>query len=87
MNYYVYTLRSQTCLDKHFTGFTDDINDGLQAHNDGLIPTTSEFRPWDVKSFVAFRDKQRALDFEEYLHTNPDFHLSVDSFASSDNYQ
>ena len=70
MNYYVYILESQINHAKHYTGFTENIDDRIQAHNNGLIPDTSAYRPWDLKSFVAFNDKQRALDFEQYLSSD-----------------
>ena len=65
--YYVYILESQTRPTRHYTGFTGDLDQRLRAHNDGACPHTSKWRPWRIKTAVAFTDRRRALDFERYL--------------------
>jgi predicted GIY-YIG superfamily endonuclease len=65
--FYVYLLRSE-CSPCHFyVGFTENLAQRLNEHNDGKLPNTARFRPWQVKSAHAFRDKGRALAFEKYL--------------------
>lgn len=63
---YVYILRS---LDsEHFyVGSTDDLRARLAKHNAGGVPHTSKFRPWTLKTYVAFSDETRAIEFERYL--------------------
>ena len=37
--------------------------------NAGEVAHTSKFRPWRIKTAVAFTDRQRAGEFERYLKT------------------
>jgi predicted GIY-YIG superfamily endonuclease len=63
---YVYILESGN--GRHFyVGITDDTSSRLQAHNAGKVSHTSKFRPWTLRTFVAFSDQRRACAFERYL--------------------
>lgn len=63
---YVYVLKSEN--DEHFyVGITDDLDARLLVHNAGGVPHTSKFRPWKMRTYVAFDDDQRAFAFERYL--------------------
>ncbi len=63
---FVYILQSLT--GEHFyTGITDDLDSRLSKHNSGAVSHTSKFRPWRIKSYVAFTDDARAIAFEAYL--------------------
>jgi len=64
---YVYLLQSESSSDHFYVGFTEDLAQRLDEHNDGKLPNTARFRPWHIKSAHAFRDKGRALAFEKYL--------------------
>jgi predicted GIY-YIG superfamily endonuclease len=63
---YVYILES---LDgEHFyAGITDDLKAQLLKHNAGEVTHTSKFRPWRIKTYIAFTDEARAIAFERYL--------------------
>jgi putative endonuclease len=63
---YVYILES---LDsEHFyIGITDDLRARLAKHNAGEVPHTSKYRPWRLKTYVAFSDGNQAIAFEKYL--------------------
>lgn len=63
---YVYILESLDRL-HHYTGVTDDLRKRLEKHNNGEVPHTSKFKPWGIKTYVAFSDPERALAFERYL--------------------
>ena len=63
---YVYIL--QSLAGGHFyTGKTDDLDARLAKHNSGAVTHTSKFRPWRIKTYVAFMDEARANDFDKYL--------------------
>ena len=63
---YVYIL--QSLAGEHFyTGITDDLDARLSKHNAGAVTHTSKFRPWGIKSYIAFADEARAIAFEKYL--------------------
>jgi predicted GIY-YIG superfamily endonuclease len=63
---YVYILES---LDgQHFyVGIADDLKARIVKHNSGEVPHTSKFRPWRLKTYVAFTDEKKAFAMERYL--------------------
>jgi putative endonuclease len=63
---YVYILES---LDsEHFyVGIADDLRARLKKHNAGEVTHTSKYRPWKVRTYVAFSDEKLAVAFEKYL--------------------
>ena len=65
--HYVYILRSQADGERYYTGFTENLDARLAAHNAGQCEHTSKFRPWVIKTAVAFTDREQALAFERYL--------------------
>jgi len=66
---YVYILQSEAFPERFYSGFTEDLQLRLTAHNHGCCEATKPFRPWRIKTAVAFSDRSRALDFERYLKT------------------
>ena len=50
-------------------GFTEDLKQRLALHNSGHVPHTLKFRPWEIKTAIAFTDRQAAGEFEKYLKT------------------
>ena len=65
--YYVYILQSEKSPERYYTGFTQNIKSRLKSHNRGDNPHTLKYKPWRIKTAVAFTDRQKALDFEAYL--------------------
>jgi putative endonuclease len=65
--YYVYILQSEVEPERFYTGFTEDLEARLKSHNSGGCYHTSKYKPWHIKTAVAFGDRQKALDFEKYL--------------------
>ena len=63
---YVYILESLD-LAHFYVGITDDLRARLTKHNAGEVPHTSKFKPWRVKTYVAFSDERQAVEFEKYL--------------------
>ena len=70
MRYCVYILTSQTCPDRFYTGFTQDLKKRLDHHNAGAVPATKPYAPWNIKTYISFSDEQSARDFEKYLKTH-----------------
>ena len=69
--HYVYILRSETDEDRYYTGLTDDLRKRLETHNAGRVPHTAKWKPWHLKTYVAFSNRTRAADFEQYLKSSP----------------
>jgi putative endonuclease len=63
---FVYILQS---LDgEHFyVGIAQDVPARLAKHNAGEVPHTAKYRPWRVKTYIAFSDVKQAFAFEKYL--------------------
>lgn len=66
---YVYILQSLDSSERYYVGVTDDVKSRLAKHNAGDVSHTSKYRPWRVKTYVAFSDEAQALSFERYLKT------------------
>jgi predicted GIY-YIG superfamily endonuclease len=60
-------LESLAAEEHFYTGITDDLKARLAKHNAGAVTHTSKFRPWRIKTYVAFTDEVRAIAFEKYL--------------------
>jgi predicted GIY-YIG superfamily endonuclease len=65
---YVYILQS-VAGDHYYTGATDQLRTRFRDHNDGKVPHTSRYRPWRLKTYVAFSNEDQAWAFERYLKT------------------
>jgi predicted GIY-YIG superfamily endonuclease len=64
---YVYILESLTNPAHFYTGATQNIEKRLELHNAGKVPSTAKFKPWTLKTYVAFTDETKAIAFEAYL--------------------
>ena len=65
--HYVYILESQLGGEHFYVGLTQDLSSRLAKHNAGEVPHTSKFKPWRIKTAVAFTEPDRAAAFERYL--------------------
>jgi putative endonuclease len=66
---YVYILESLEEGEHFYTGITDDLDARLMTHNSGAVPHTAKYRPWRIKTYIAFTDGDRGRAFEKYLKT------------------
>lgn len=63
--YYVYILK---CVDgKSYVGCTDDLEDRLKRHQSGWVPATKSRLPIELETYISFKDKYKAFNFEKYL--------------------
>jgi putative endonuclease len=65
--HYVYILESVHEPTRYYTGCTEDLKERLLKHNHGEVPHTSKHKLWQIKTALAFRDRERAIAFEAYL--------------------
>jgi predicted GIY-YIG superfamily endonuclease len=68
--FYVYILQSAISGGGFYVGFTEDLATRLKKHNAGEVPHTARFRPWRIKTAIAFTEHARAIDFERYLKSS-----------------
>ena len=67
MFHYVYILISISHKDRHYIGYTKDLDKRLAKHNNGEVKHTSKYKPWKIQTVIAFDTKEKALYFEKYL--------------------
>jgi predicted GIY-YIG superfamily endonuclease len=67
--FYVYILQSESEAGHFYVGSTENLHARLKTHNAGHVPHTIKFRPWRIKTAIAFTERQRAIEFEHYLKT------------------
>lgn len=68
--YYVYILESLDNPQRHYTGFTEAIAQRFAFHNQDGVPASAPYRPWRLKTYTAFSNRQQALEFERYLKSH-----------------
>jgi predicted GIY-YIG superfamily endonuclease len=64
---YVYVLQSDLAPARFYTGCTEDLRARLSRHNRGDVPHTAKWKPWQIKTYIALSDRERARHFEIYL--------------------
>ena len=64
---YVYILQSQTDPERFYIGRTHDLRQRMLRHNSGKVPHTTKWKPWQIKTYIAFSNSKRAVEFERYL--------------------
>ena len=67
--YYVYVLKSEFDGDM-YTGYSNDLKQRLQQHNDGLVASTKNRRPLILVYYEACLNQQDATHREKYLKTS-----------------
>lgn len=64
---YAYILQSLLDSQHFYSGITSDLKSRLSMHNSGAVTHTAKYRPWRLKTYLAFSDGHRASAFEKYL--------------------
>jgi predicted GIY-YIG superfamily endonuclease len=65
--HYVYLIKSDTNATRRYIGTTADLKRRVLDHNSGKSVHTAQYRPWHLVTYIAFHEKQKALDCERYL--------------------
>lgn len=68
--YYVYILRSIQQPKKLYIGYTSDVFDRLEAHNNGGSVYTKNHMPWELVWYCVYKDKSKAWAFERCLKSH-----------------
>lgn len=66
---FVYILKSLKNSDKYYTGSTHDLERRLKEHNTGQSAHTNKYKPWSIKTYIAFDEDKKADAFEAFLKT------------------
>lgn len=65
--YIVYLLKSKKEPAQYYIGFTQNLDRRLKEHNNGESSYSKRFAPWEIETFLTFRNKFLAENFEKYL--------------------
>ena len=65
--HYVYIIQSINHPDKKYIGCTNNIKKRLYNHNSGTTPHTRKYKPWELIICMCFKNKDKAVEFEQYL--------------------
>ena len=63
----VYVLISQKDANKYYIGLTDNLERRLKKHNSSQAYYSKRYAPWQIETYIAFRNKHLAAQFEKYL--------------------
>jgi putative endonuclease len=66
--FYVYVLQSE--IDKsYYKGYTQNLEQRLQHHNQGKSKYTASKRPWHIIYYEKFSTRKEAVEREKYFKT------------------
>ena len=68
MKFTVYILYSEK-YNKHYTGFTSNIELRIKSHNEFGKGWTAQYRPWKLINTKEFESKIEAMTYEKWLKT------------------
>ena len=64
---YVYILQSLSDPERFYDGITGDLGTRIKQHNAVDVFHTAKYKPWKIKNYFAFEDREKAYAFEKYL--------------------
>lgn len=67
--YYVYILKSLV-KDYVYVGYSTDIKQRLEYHQNGYVKSTKAFRPYELVFYEAYKSMVDAKRRERYLKTD-----------------
>ena len=65
--FYVYFIKSLSYPHEVYVGYTKNLKERLDQHNNGISFHTSKYKPWDLEVYVGFKNENCAIKFEKYL--------------------
>lgn len=67
--HFVYLLKSISHPEQLYIGYTNNLKARLRTHNLKQSPHTAKFAPWEIQACFGFKERDKALKFEDYLKT------------------
>ena len=65
--HYVYLIQSIHFPKQKYIGQTNNLKARLQKHNEGGSIHTAKYKPWKLIAYFGLTNKNKALEFEQYL--------------------
>ena len=50
-----------------YVGYTTNLDNRLKEHNSGECIHTNKYKPWKLRTYISFDNKEQAIIFERYL--------------------
>jgi len=69
----VYILRSEKYRKRLYIGLTEDLENRIKEHNHNESRYSKNYAPWDLETYIVFKDKSQAVSFEKYLKSGSGF--------------
>ena len=69
MFFYNYVLQSLIQENEPYVGYTTDLKERMEKHNQGLVKSTKAYRPWKLIYYEACLNEEDAKRRERYLKT------------------
>lgn len=66
---YVYIIKTELSVKRHYTGITNNLKQRLSDHNSGKCPHTSKYKPSKIKNAFWFDNPKKAFAFEKHLNS------------------
>jgi putative endonuclease len=71
MSYFVYILKSQKYPEQFYIGYTANLENRMENHqNPKPTAYTRQYAPWELETYILFKDKRLAQEFEIYLKSH-----------------
>ena len=71
MEYCVYILRSKKKAGQFYIGYTTNLERRMKDHaNPKSSAYTRQYAPWEMETYIGFKDKRLAQEFELYLKSH-----------------
>jgi len=65
--YIVYILTSIKNPNRYYIGITQDLDRRLKDHNNEQSGYAERYAPWQIETYITFKNKKKAEQFEAYL--------------------
>lgn len=65
--FYVYLIRSLSLPEQVYVGITENLKKRFETHNAGGSVHTAKYKPWELISYIGFKNEVKARQFEKYL--------------------
>jgi len=69
----VYILTSKKYPARCYIGLTQDLEKRLADHNNGTEIYSKRYAPWQLETYITFRNRKQAENFEYYLKSGSGF--------------
>ncbi len=69
----VYILRSAKYPKRLYVGLTEDLENRIKEHNRNESIYSKNYAPWNLETYIVFKENNVAMSFEKYLKSGSGF--------------